>query len=524
MDSAPPSRRANFLRALPSAGVATGFVFALVGALIVLLAFPRSRPLFTRLFLRSSTDQALSHARDLSRGLPLPYPDNADMAGLWLSIGSRKAASKTLTTKELDDLITLASQKATEEPDNAYWLQAEAAFLVDAGHIDQARDVWIKASKRLSWNTHETSFLLAPFSQKDFIPADTFAELCALRNQALSSHLESAARSLLSHYWTDPQWGLNVRVATALNGNLIRAHARSLFAMNVGIETVDLSLARRTNEPTHKHHELLVARMDLEKASEKQSLATTDQLKRVFDECDSASALTTREDAATRRDFLSVEAAIIANLPALILCALPLALLIYLSKWLFQGIAWLDARIPWIGSLGVALIALFVTMRVTVNMVSLALALSFVFRKMSPSNTRSAQPDSLGPLHEISMGAIALAMVATLTALLELSLSTNHLRLQAALDQSFDWQSSGIGLLLLLFASVLVTAPLFAFALRHPTPLVLERSLSILARRVALLSLVAAVVAAPVCIIIERSIQPQLQNIFLNEPVYYLSR
>jgi hypothetical protein len=211
-------------------------------------------------------------------------------------------------------------------------------------------------------------------------------------------------------------------------------------------------------------------------------------------------------------------------LPGALLLTSGFALLAVLLRAVFWGIQWLDTKVPWLGTGLAAIASLFLALREVPNFVALALALCIVFRGSTPSNVRRARPIVLGRLHDAYIGVVVvLLVVAGATLFLFLSPNSGP-RLRPLLGPMFDWHASGYGLLLLITGGVFLTAPLWAYAQRIPTAHVLDVSLTKLARSLAMTSLFLSVVAGPVCLLGERNLQPQLLKIFVNEPVYYLSR
>jgi hypothetical protein len=502
-----------------------GFLFALVGGLATLLASPVTRDFYTRLFLPSAADRALKSAKELSRGNPLPAPETLRARGLWLAIAAKRLANgRPLHPSELAALRQIAADGAHAEPDNGYWYQAGAAFALDAGDMKAATEDWLRSARALRWDTYETALLSEPFIGLP-VPASVYADLYDLRNDSVVRHIGLTARRLLAAYWTDPSQGIALRAATVLNGDLIRSHAHSLPDMNGAIAIVDLALVRPDGPRPNGHHQLLVSRIELEREFDSARLDFAGKkLEHAFDECDSAAALTSREDAAGRRRSLSLTAVLAETLPGATLLSVVGAVVVLVVGLAMRLVAMLDQRLAWSGTLVAAVLLLFLGLREVPYLVALTVALSVVFCGSTPTNVRRARPRTLGRLHDVFIALTALLFVGSLTALFCFVTLVSSARLGALLPLEFDLRSAGAGLIALILAGIILTAPLWAFAQRLPTHYVLNLAFQRLAKFVAVLSFSVAVILGPVALIVERSVEPQLQRIFSNEPVYYLIR
>ena len=112
---------------------------ALVGAAVMLLAYPASRPFYLGAVLPSSLDRSLASTAALARGARLPNSRTLDGQAMWFSLAAgRILKNRPLNARELETVEALMAAAGRLEPGNAFWLQADSALLTRMGQTDAA--------------------------------------------------------------------------------------------------------------------------------------------------------------------------------------------------------------------------------------------------------------------------------------------------------------------------------------------------------------------------------------------------
>ncbi|MGE0000895.1 MAG: hypothetical protein AB7F50_06905 [Fimbriimonadaceae bacterium] len=136
---------------------------ALAGSLVVLVSHPVTRPLVFGSLERTANLRFLDTTPALIENIPeLAPPETLAETALWLQVGAEyELTGRRLEPKKSAVLAELAAAAAKNDPNNAMWPQAEAAFRWrESGKVDQrVRDSWRQASSRLRWDDFETDRL-----------------------------------------------------------------------------------------------------------------------------------------------------------------------------------------------------------------------------------------------------------------------------------------------------------------------------------------------------------------------------
>jgi hypothetical protein len=121
---------------------------------------------------------------------------------MWFHLAARRILRRRpIGPQEISTVEAMLRAAAIEEPQNAFWLQADAALLAQLGRLDEANAAWMAASHRLNWNDHQTDFLAGVLIGRRSIPAYAYAELCELRTDNGAKLILETGRKLLSTYW-----------------------------------------------------------------------------------------------------------------------------------------------------------------------------------------------------------------------------------------------------------------------------------------------------------------------------------
>ncbi|MBS1721505.1 MAG: hypothetical protein JSS66_00695 [Armatimonadetes bacterium] len=220
---------------------------AIVGALIVLFAHPSSRPYLIAGWPwrpPGNVDRVIENGE--ARKSTLPSPLSAGDAAVWLQTAAEIDLAGKLTLDQALLSAELARQGSSNEPDNAFWLQMESVYLFGALRgTSPARTpsmkAWMEASRRTTWNDHQSERLNMDVRQMD--GAD-YAPFSWHRSLAMVQRSDATARRILIHsraLLSPNPSSLDLRVASVRNGSLLRDGSKSLGQALAGARLVDLS-------------------------------------------------------------------------------------------------------------------------------------------------------------------------------------------------------------------------------------------------------------------------------------------
>lgn len=506
---------------------------ALFGSLVVLLLLPASRPLYMDAVLPSALDRALAQAARYATGKVLVDPSqSASHAATWINLAADRLNRRLpVTTEELETVHQLAVAEESADRENAYWFQVDAAILDQLKRYPEADAAWIDASRRVSWKDYQIEFLSESLKGRPAAPAYAYGELLQLRSGQPARLIHTAAEHILRRAWNDPNRSLKIRLATVLNGELMRKWARSVSAMTEGVDLSASALMRpgqvQLHEPDPKR--LHLARLDFKELVTKANLGySADQIEMIFQQGEASEALAPLEEANANATVLSWEAAAIHVAPgALLACAVG-GLLAWAIALVYRGVDRLDKFRPWLGNIAAGVAVLAVTIIVSVRVTgetnayaAVTLGMCVLFAGATPRHVRTRRPDWLGPLFSVMTSATSLAVIVVVATLLVVFAPCGRTLIAPALQEDIQPMAMGIGLGALIAGLPFLTSPLWAFAQRLPSAYVVDKSWTQIAAKVAVISMVLAVIAGPLCAYVERRQTAELRILFLNEPEPY---
>ncbi|MCH7946086.1 MAG: hypothetical protein IIC73_08765, partial [Armatimonadetes bacterium] len=206
------------------------FYGALLGALLILLVHPDSRPYLTPgiWFLGDSDflDETDALPDNLSK---LPEPDSLEDSAYWLVVGcERELRGQRMPQDDYVLLVEVAQFGAAQDPENAFWRHAEAVFQHRLGNDDAAVRAWHTASLANRWDDYQTRRLQGLLQGLEAESGRRLAWHYALaqsRKSATPPRVFLAfARRLLQD--AEAQADFTLRLATLRNGRLIRDGSR----------------------------------------------------------------------------------------------------------------------------------------------------------------------------------------------------------------------------------------------------------------------------------------------------------
>ena len=395
------------------------------------------------------------------------------------------------------------------------------------GQTDAAGAAWLGATGRRTWDDHQTDYLSGALVGRSNAPAYAYAELCELRTENAAGLILQEGRTLLRGAWDKPELNLRMRLATVLNGNLVRQHARSIASMGAGTEMIESAVTKPIDQPEPRQHPvkgLLVARTKFWNAIVRAKLGyDEDAIEQFFNEADAANALTTIEDVPGTMKIEAAEAAILHTAPgAILFCAL-IGAAVLGARWALWRLAGANPHFTWIQTICAAVLAVTVALFLTSVYAAFALGLCIVFAGSTPTHVRKRRPTWLGPLFFFMTSCVAFSLLVAGVVGLMLTAAPSRALLIPKLPPAFDGQATVCGVAALAFGFLFLCAPLWAYAQRLPTTYVLDVGLRQLGQKLVLGSLLLAVVSGPTCVYLDRLlVEHRLKEQFLSEPNYFL--
>jgi hypothetical protein len=165
-----------------------------------------------------------------------------------LSAGGPESVENRRHWEELRRLMVLGGQL---EPDNAFFPQMLTAACLALGEVDEAREAWTIAShKGRKWRDYandevfaQWNLLSAVYGQRGARQRYPSIAMLRLPHLAMIEEAASVLNSLPPEAGQDPvQAELDMRLASARNGAVIRESARQVVSALVGVAIVDKAI------------------------------------------------------------------------------------------------------------------------------------------------------------------------------------------------------------------------------------------------------------------------------------------
>lgn len=514
------------------------FFGALVGALIVLLVHPYSRPYLMQgaAFLGES-----SYLRETSR-LPenldtLPQPSSLEEAGLWAMIAcQRTLATHDLTREEAVLVIEVLQHASESDPDNAFWKQVEAVLQLDLGNREVALDAWQRASLSSRWNDYQNVRLngvlngLAGESGRNL--GWHYALVDSRKSPAAAQAILTFARRMLRG---DATQDFDLRLATLRNGRLLRDGSRTVDGAEMGVETIELAayctlgtrigIAGSGGPLTPRL--IATARDDLISIAQRDRPEVEQEVRDAYLENDARAALISRSEAETKRLRLNLLSILTASLPGALLTIGLIGGLMHLIGRVVARVRPLQTALtpPWSIVLGVVAGALAYLVS-GLFFPALWAAVTFATFSVRRTDERQALPLGLGSAYGFTIAALAVAF-SLIVALYLVSRSQPGDYLMGAIglfDGPVMNDEALLGLALVVASLGLVSASVWGFLSRIPGEKLAGPTLAKFGATVCLGCFALGIVLAPISIAIDRTVGASLQRIFQNEPTYYLTQ
>lgn len=502
---------------------------AFMGAFVVLVAHPESRPIYLGGANAWGAIPPLeSDARLVDSGeLPNPIRTPSD-AAVWVETGAvRIVERRRLRAEDLDKLVRTASFGMQTDPTNAYWPLMKSVLIALQGNQAESLRLWLAAPRCSSYNDYQGSRLssLSSDLKSRGAKAWRWAALYFHRSLASARLIEMRGRQVVKASRLGESDGLRVRFATLANGVLVRDGARNIEVGRTGSDMVEFATFPRDVGEQESPKRLLMARD-----------AFTQQLRSagMNDQADEAQAAFQTNEAwfafasgpTASENFVSLaeEAVAVAVLPVtLLVCSLAGGLLWMFGAGILKRQGWAKLIQPPI-SVGIGLVLAVVVYAISrLWLATVAIATSWAFTSLGPEQWRSKPPGSFGPLFRFVLLVIGLGTVATMLCFVAgLSTPANYvLNGLGTPREYFGGSTVFLALSAISLMLVFLVGPTWAIVQRVDTTLVLGTAIRDLGKSVTLTCLFLSIAAGPVCIALDRNVERELGQIVANEPLYY---
>lgn len=513
-----------------SARIALGVI---AGSLITLIVDSRSRPVALAALFSQGNSRIL-RTTDLvpQNYAKLPPPQNLVDASMYMQVGaSMIAPGHDLTKENLQTLVRVAQHAAKSEPNNAFWKQMEAAYLVKLGNLKDARAAWLKAATCEVWKDYQSDRL---FAVAKLLSAETGTPLAwhisraiMMRSDLCANVIRQTGIAIISKSSMTSQGGLLVRFATLENGRKLRDGARSINSGLSGVSLVELaSLPPGLRVPERSPRTLIISRFELIENLRESGFADEAKIaERAFSVNDAWGAFVSRDTADEEIERLVMTSMLTATLPSALLLSsiLGIALLGFsyaLERWPKLLVLFRAPVSPAAGA--IAALALYYSTGLILLALTAVLCIGFV--AFSPTKTRSRPPDDLGPLFSVTCWTLSIAFV-VLVSIFLIGLTTPAFEVSefAQIPQEYiGGRTLPLGLAFIVLCLVCVAAPSWAFVQRIATAHALTIALRKFGSFTMWVCLVFGILAVPLGIFIDNRTEVQLSQILANEPNYYI--
>jgi hypothetical protein len=515
-------------------GAWRAFSGAACGALLVLLFHPISRPFIITPLLHWGTSQAYLHSKLLLENHPvLPVPKDLIESSLWMETGAKKLALKeSFQPGDAEKLILVASNASRQDPDNSYWGQMEAVFLNFAGLHKEALKAWVRAGTCTRWDDQQTrklKELQQGLADEAGGPAAwQYSAVYSLRNPDAAHAIEQFGREVIKESDIFSKRGLVLRFATLMNGKLLRDGCRSIKVGETGVHLVELSSYPNELGTIKSPRKLVLTRAafsnNLRKAGMvEQSRQSTD----AFDGNEAWLALTAQEDVATRAVAIRAMSLITICAPGTLFAVSIFGGLLWLASILAKAHPQLLMVVepPIAPALGLLLAALLYH-ATELPLASIAVVACFGFLAFTPLHERSHPPEQLGPIFELTLFVLSCVLAVLMCAFL-VGLSTPGCQVLPELNappQFYGGSTLFLGLCAIVIGLILLAAPCWAMVQRIATPAVVVLACRTFGRGLFVWCMALGIVLTPVAVLLDGYLRNDLQQIVLNEPVYYFNQ
>ena len=503
-----------------------GLAGALVGALLVLLVHPVTRPFVQNGLWRFGESPASKSSPVISQNLEfLPEAQDTVTAALWITEGFRQlSANKTLEATDLLTLVEIAQASADREPNNAFWKQAEAVYQAELGNDEASLRAWRQAARLDVWDDYQNQRLRSFIGDLSAEDGRQLGWHWAVA-QRIKTDVNATAIALYGLQTIRSEPNLTTRYELMKNGLLVRDGARSRGGGNMGWQMIE-SGALGSSTGLGSKREFIARRF-----------AFIDQLAQaeMTDEATLASSiLATNEawdaaltgiDKETKPQSLAKQVVIVDSLPGSLLMAAFVSLLVYGLGCIFkEGLAKFSQNwvIPAIASIVVGLGTYLVTgLLFPATFLSLVLAAFLIRPRVTPLSGKSFSLDLWMRTATIVIGLLFVGTATAVAVLQSLPVQTLNRFTEPTITDIFR-PAIGTTLALIFLGAVIGLAQVWAYARRRDPFVAVGLALKDLGLTGMVTGVTLGIIACPFSITLDREISRVLSQLVLNEPTYYL--
>lgn len=507
----------------PRARVGIGF---LVGALLVLLLHPISRPHFALTIWQSGPSLVASQSplfRANLKQVPPPRTDVEAAYYLLLACEQYLSLGDSIRPEEALFAYQTALSQADRESDNAFWATMAAVFAPD---VARKREALRRAASATRYDDRQSARLqqMLDALRAEYGGTMMWQPLVASldRSEAPARALRRATRRVLR----DPALSVQTQFDLILIGNLLREGGRSVRVAMHGVRLMEEATAPQFIDQAPSRSAVLRSRAVFTERLSSLDLSSVERSNMLFLQADSWENVMTRramQENMARNGWLAL---MVSSLPSALLHGWAVSLLICIlglafSRWSGTGRL---LEVPWppLAGLFLGLIAFQFT---RLLWPSLWIVLFIAFFLFKPDRVRSRDPKELRPAHRLVIALGGVAFLGFWTAFaLGLSPAAHALYPMLAVPTEYRSGSSLLlGLALLMMSLLLFTIPCYGWINRERLASLLPLTLQELSYRLFAISSCLIVLITPICLVIELRYTDRMVRFMQNEPTLYMS-
>lgn len=461
----------------------------------------------------------------------LPEPRTLKDIAFWILIAANRQANGTgISSKELTEMLSLSQLAASEDPDNAFWKQSEAVFYWMMGEPGRARDAWVRASKCVKWNDLQSERLELIRQGLEHESGAAMAWQKAVLYQERSSAVHGMFHNFARNLLLTPGAGEDIELclASAVNGKLIRDSARSIQGGMFGIQITDAAAGIGLTQSQQTVRDQHIMRLALQNRMIDEGLGTEAlTIQSIYQDNESWQALISADEPQVAARYQCLKAVLVGVMPGCIVVVALFGLGFWLIGFLVDRFPTLRAlfRAP-IASIVGLLIAIGTYLLLHLPLISLWMAFCFALYSLDPRTEKATTIKNLDRAPSIvliSLGALFAACVVALW----IGFTIPGNRLARYIESPWILGQNTLALAgsaAILLGLVLAIAPVWGAANRYAP----DKVVGLVMRRFGLgLSIVCACIAilsGPIAIGMERGVNSELTKLSTNEPNSYLAR
>lgn len=504
-----------------------GLIGAVAGALLVLVIHPITKPIVQNGLFKFGIPSVILESPEVAQNSKtLPDPDSLIRAAWWINEGCKSIVNKSgLSTDQILTLVEISQQSYESDKKNAFWKQSESVFQNQLGNIAAARNSWQLASQCKQYNDYQIEKLetvLARLSQVSGSKmAWQYSALEDLKNDCIAQTISSYAVSFRAG-----SKALDDQVTNIKNLSLLQKGATQIASGQRAWKAIENSAIGSVAGQSGNPRETIARRFAL--VDELAQAGKTDDAVLVRE------ALAANEAWVAATRIPGKEFSDSANsLYSILTSSLPGSLISGGMVSLFlAGIAFLLARAKRLPSvdqfifpslLGVLSgLAIFFS----TGLLFPAIFLTFTFSGLliRPKVELSGNSFPISKSLTISAGILSWTIISCVAIYaIMLTPAAETIQYCGGLSMS-EWVAPGnvLSIIFILFGVQLGAIQTWAFSrsrnVYRSIGIVLSQSYTL----VAWLFLIAAIVATPICIAIDQPLKQSSEQLFRDEPGYYL--